>query len=304
VTFGCWGRVQRWWYSVGNKRFLKQPNLDVGIVFLLFCANLVVLSVIAQRSIDKISNPTSLPTAMGLALTVFSGFLVMGIMVRASRWLYDTQWHSWGCGAIADGKLLATFATSWLAFFLLVPPVLLLHEILSAIIPYQHETMDEIVGWRASGQWTPIVVKFLLTAVWTPVVEELGFRVILQGFIEQLMAHRKNFLRWVLGPLQLAPAKALGLEQAANIAKEASSGSALRSGWGSWRFWAPIAISSLLFSLAHAGQGAAPISLYVLAIGLGFLYKTTGNLWLCVLIHAYLNALTLTRLLWLELPVQ
>lgn len=341
-TYFGWSTVQRWWYLSGSKRFLKQPNLDVGVVFLLFCANLVVISMLTYRIIERGPTSTAVPaenqtnaapttkdlpesavatapsesdlptivtrsskeespakaqTPLLLVLNLVLGLSVVGLMIFASRWLYGTTWDSWGLGPVVEGKWAQTIAVSWLAFFLLVPPVLLLHEILSTLIPYQHSTADALRQLRTDRQWTAVAVTFLYTAVWTPIVEELMFRVVVQGFIEQFMIHRRNFLRWVLGPLQSAPAKRFGLESAANVANQKAADPTAKLGWGSWQFWAPIALSSLLFALAHTGQGAAPISLYVLAIGLGFLYKTTGNLWLVVLIHAYLNGLTLTRLL-------
>lgn len=241
--------------------------------------------------------PVPKPTPLKYALAWLLGLLVIGIMLLTSHWLYGTRIHSWGLGAIWERKLLATLIASWLAFFLLVPPVLLIHEIATLLIPYEHATIHSMSQWRADREWIAVGLTFLNTACWTPLVEEFGFRVIVQGFLEQYFTHRRNFLRWVLGPLQIAPAKLLGLEQAANNANRTSTETGGRPGWGSWRFWAPIVISSLLFAFAHYGQGPAPIPLYVLGLGLGFLYKTTGNLGLCVLIHAYLNGLTLTRLL-------
>jgi membrane protease YdiL (CAAX protease family) len=341
-TFFRWTTVQRWWYLNGSKKFLKQPHLDVGVVFLLFCANLAVISMLTYRIIERGPTPTAAPTENEsktapspedtpesavvtartkadsppsvtgssteeapfkaqtpwlLVLNLVLGLSVVGLMIFASRWLYGTTLHSWGLGPVMEGKWARTLAVSWLAFFLLVPPVLLLHEMLSMLIPYQHSTADALRQLRTDRQWTAVAVTFLYTAGWTPIVEEWMFRVVVQGFIEQFMTHRRNFLRWVLGPLQPVPAKLFGLESAANVANQKKADPAAKLGWGTWQFWAPIALSSLLFALAHTGQGAAPISLYVLAIGLGFLYKTTGNLWLVVLIHAYLNGLTLTRLL-------
>jgi membrane protease YdiL (CAAX protease family) len=44
--------------------------------------------------------------------------------------------------------------------------------------------------------------------------------------------------------------------------------------------------------LAHYGQGLAPIPLFVLAIGLGYIYEKTGRLWPCIVVHGLLNLLT------------
>ena len=52
----------------------------------------------------------------------------------------------------------------------------------------------------------------------------------------------------------------------------------------------PIALSSVLFALAHVGQGASPISLFFLAIGLGFLYQRTHRIVPCIIAHMLFNA--------------
>ena len=46
----------------------------------------------------------------------------------------------------------------------------------------------------------------------------------------------------------------------------------------------------------HLGQGAAPIPLFILAVGLGLLYQRTGRIVPCIIVHMLLNAMTL----WIE----
>ncbi|MCH8047083.1 MAG: CPBP family intramembrane metalloprotease, partial [Planctomycetes bacterium] len=62
----------------------------------------------------------------------------------------------------------------------------------------------------------------------------------------------------------------------------------------------PICISSLIFAMLHIGQGAAPIPLFVLALGLGYLYWRTGQLLPCIIVHMLLNG-TSMALLWLSI---
>jgi membrane protease YdiL (CAAX protease family) len=234
-----------------------------------------------------------------VGVTLLLGCLVAVAAGVSARWLYGLTWHHWGCGPVVEGKLGATVCGAFLGFFLLVPMVLAIHQGLTWWFAYQHDTLDVVAELKAEGRWSAVAVTCFYAAVWTPLVEELVFRVMIQGYAEQCLRHGRNFHRWVVGPLTPAAGKALGLEQVAawsQVGVGAKSG--VRDGFGSWGFWTPIVISSLLFALAHSGQGAAPIPLYVLALGLGFLYKTTGNLFLCVLIHAMLNGLTLVQLVW------
>ena len=53
-------------------------------------------------------------------------------------------------------------------------------------------------------------------------------------------------------------------------------------------YW-PIFVSSLCFALVHWGQGLAPIPLFVLALGLGYLFRQTGSLIACITVHFLLN---------------
>ena len=53
-------------------------------------------------------------------------------------------------------------------------------------------------------------------------------------------------------------------------------------------YW-PIFVSSLCFALVHWGQGLAPIPLFILALGLGYLFRQTGSLIACITVHFLLN---------------
>ncbi|MEZ6116940.1 MAG: CPBP family intramembrane glutamic endopeptidase [Pirellulaceae bacterium] len=55
--------------------------------------------------------------------------------------------------------------------------------------------------------------------------------------------------------------------------------------------WLPILISSTLFAMAHLGQGPPPIPLFILAVGLGYLYQKTRRIWPSLIVHALVNSL-------------
>ena len=60
-------------------------------------------------------------------------------------------------------------------------------------------------------------------------------------------------------------------------------------------------ITSVLFAGMHFGQGGAPIALFFLSIGLGYLYRQTGSMMPPLIVHVILNSTTMlvefTRLL-------
>ena len=86
-----------------------------------------------------------------------------------------------------------------------------------------------------------------------PLFEEFAFRVLLQGWLER-----------IAGPSR---------RRSASI-------------------W-PIFVSSFFFAITHQGQGAAPIALFILALGLGYLYRQTHRYAPCVVAHAFFNGLSL-----------
>lgn len=62
---------------------------------------------------------------------------------------------------------------------------------------------------------------------------------------------------------------------------------------GTPRAWWPVVVSSAVFAAAHQGQGYAPVALFLLALGLGYLYRQTHRFAPCVVAHAAFNALSL-----------
>ncbi len=63
--------------------------------------------------------------------------------------------------------------------------------------------------------------------------------------------------------------------------------------------WRSIAISSGLFAAAHAGQGSSPIPLFVLAIMLGYLYQRTHRIVPSIVAHATFNLISVVSVILL-----
>ena len=64
--------------------------------------------------------------------------------------------------------------------------------------------------------------------------------------------------------------------------------------------WVPIVISAAVFALMHWSHGPDPAALFVLALGLGYLYQRTHRWLPCVVTHACLNGTTML-MLWFGL---
>lgn len=166
----------------------------------------------------------------------------------------------WLCDREAIGKLglspsLADLTLGLKAALLLLPPVLLISAAAGHFVQYEHPVLDLLGGLDSAAK---IVTVFLATAVVTPFVEEFLFRVLLIGGLERIADPMPN------------------------------SDDAWRP-----RAWWPVVVSSLIFATMHLGQGAAPIPLFFLAMGLGFLYRQTGGITAPVVVHVVLNSVTL-----------
>ncbi|MGB7345271.1 MAG: CPBP family intramembrane glutamic endopeptidase, partial [Pirellulaceae bacterium] len=149
------------------------------------------------------------------------------------------------------------------------------------------------------GMW---VMLFVSTAIIVPMVEEFMFRVMLQGGLQRLADPRLSSVdneqresvvtkearreihqsdNWV-GDAYQPPSTAASDEESSDSSDV----------WRPQAYW-PIVVTSLFFALMHLGQGAAPIPLFFLSLGLGFLYRQTGRIAAPLIVHMILNGLTL-----------
>jgi membrane protease YdiL (CAAX protease family) len=65
---------------------------------------------------------------------------------------------------------------------------------------------------------------------------------------------------------------------------------------GLWQTWLAILLASMLFTAVHPMWMWPP--LFVLAIGLGYAYERTGNLWTSIAMHCAFNSLSTAIYLW------
>ena len=139
----------------------------------------------------------------------------------------------------------------------ILSPVLVINFAASKLVQYQHAVTDLLAAEKGFGTF---VFVFLSAAVLTPIFEEFLFRCLLQG----------------------------GLQRIADFEQYHNE----NADWRPKAVW-PIVVTSLIFAAVHLGQGAAPIPLFFLSIGLGFLYRANGRLTPVIVVHLLLNAATL-----------
>lgn len=234
---------------------------------------------VASRSVplDAKSAPEKRVTSADcIAMTLAS----IAAWVCGSVWLFRR-------GAIRQDlghtkhSFLGDVVLGFQAYCLLAPPVLFVQSLLANFWPTtpHHPLVRSLVEHGNSGLYWSIV---LAAVVGAPLVEEFVFRVVLQGWLERVAAD----WRYGVSSLRLSFHEILVGGPAAN-----------RTHFSHQRpFWWPIGVSSLFFAAAHLGQGPAPISLFLLALGLGYVYERTHRWLPCAVTHMLINGVTMIQL--------
>ena len=172
-----------------------------------------------------------------------------------------------------------------LAFLL---PIYLVQLVLANLLPsdQQHQVI-EMLQENYSPQL--LQVAWAMAVFSAPIYEEFVFRLLFQGWLEKWEDHllEKRY------------------RQADTALEEETTGmpEGVEQGVFPWlpHGWAPILISGVFFGAVHMGQGnAAPISLSLLGVLLGYLYQRTHRIFPCIAAHMLFNAFTMTSL-WLQL---
>lgn len=141
------------------------------------------------------------------------------------------------------------------AALFILPPVMLVMLVVTQFVDYEHAVLARL---QADPSPAVIATLCLLTVGVAPLTEEFAFRVLLQGSLQRLADHRSP------GGEDRTP----------------------RSNW-------PVVVASVLFAAVHVGQGPAPIPLFFLSLGLGYLYRQTGRITPSLVVHMVLNGVTM-----------
>ncbi len=155
---------------------------------------------------------------------------------------------------------------------MILPPVLLVSAATNYFVPYEHPVLESLAKIATPGVF---VATFVGTAIVTPLVEEFLVRGLLQGSLQGIADRDPGddgpwYARAYAPPINYEPVP-----------------------WRPRSYW-PVVVSSIVFACLHiGGQGAAPIPLFLLALGLGYLYRQTGSLAPSIVVHMMLNGLTL-----------
>jgi membrane protease YdiL (CAAX protease family) len=188
------------------------------------------------------------------------------------------------------------------AFVALAAPVYALQALLVYFFPVQHPLIDLVQA--QPDAWTFFIIGVSVSLV-APLSEELFLRVLLQGWLERVVAIAVpgSFVQSVSEASDLAGTNGEPTIEPPSDNPYAAPLAPLRSTEGNLDARTaraiPVIVSALVFALLHVGQGPAPIPLFLLALGLGYLYQRTHRLWPSVVLHFLLNTSSLA-MLWLS----
>lgn len=223
-------------------------------------------------------------------------------------------------------KLVGQALLGFAAFLTIAPPVFAIQALVSSVVPYKHPVIELLKQDAGIGN---LLITTVLAVLVAPLVEEFLFRLVLQGWLQRLewfnrggpqraavlAAQNAELIEAML--VDAEPAETGSVDDRSSPENPFASPAALTEEPLSRETVddpndvpmrpilpllgvVPICISSLIFAMLHIGQGAAPIPLFVLALGLGYLYWRTGQLLPCIIVHMLLNG-TSMALLWLSI---
>ncbi|MEM6330660.1 MAG: CPBP family intramembrane glutamic endopeptidase [Planctomycetota bacterium] len=174
-------------------------------------------------------------------------------------------------------QLLSDVGLGLAAALAVLAPVYLTQLALTQLAGWapHHPSLDQL---SRRPTWSVGMATVFAAAVVAPIVEEVLFRLLLQGWLEKAEDQR-------LGALQ-APRG--NRSSPAGVPEGRPTG------------WAPVIVSSLCFSLAHFTHGPAPVALFFFGLVLGYVYQRTHRIVPCVVAHMAFNALSLS-LHWLTI---
>lgn len=158
--------------------------------------------------------------------------------------------------------IIASVAILPLAWIAASVMAMVAHYCIPQMSTYSHPVTNVVKASSLAFDYLPAV---LISVVFGPACEEIIFRVLMQGHLE----YNK------LDDMELIDED----DDSMWISKDCVSKIP----------WSPIVVTSGVFALLHIGFGVIPISVFVLSICLGYLYRQTGRFWPCFIVHALYN---------------
>lgn len=271
-----------------------EPSV-IGVPQLLISSFAMLLATLASMGLLTLMRPR-LPNVS--ASSVDGSEPPIGLAMPGFGWM--PNWRLVGLGLVA----------AWL----ILPPTMLMMGAVSALQEYSHPVLDALKPSDADAgpDFAVFAALFFTTAIVTPVVEEFWFRGLLQGGLQRLADARTDAVKWGMTGTRASEETLPALNETGDpfqppqfeptlsndgpgtrVDLASLPDPSTRTDWVPTAIW-PLLVASLLFAVMHWGQGLAPIPLFFLSLGLGYLYRQTGSLIPSIVVHFVLNGFTMS----------
>lgn len=225
------------------------------------------------------------PLLQAPAVALGSTLTLLGLFAWLSR---RRPWALRTLGWVGNRRDVA-LGLKWA--ILLIPVTILVAALVDQFVEYEHQAIDAV---RLLERPETIIIHFLTTALIVPIIEETLYRGLLQGSLEHIARAHRHW-KSMLSADDRASRETVRETTRLALFRE----SQWPPTWRARSVW-PVVVTAAIFASMHVGQGAAPIPLFVFALGLGFLFRQTGSLWPPIVVHMTLNSLTLIQVLLLR----
>ena len=160
-----------------------------------------------------------------------------------------------------------------------IPLILRVQILATMIVAYQHPTLEGLRQSKDSFLMFGLAARAIVTA---PIFEEFLYRGLIQGGLQRINRRLNPPVESLLMGDDPRLSALLGTKANLNESPPAT--------------W-PILVSSAIFAAAHWNLGASCIPLFLFGLVLGFLFRRSGNLVSCILVHAMLNSYSIALVL-------
>ncbi|HEX7449462.1 MAG TPA: type II CAAX endopeptidase family protein [Pirellulales bacterium] len=272
------------------RRPVPWQAVDLVIIALFFTAALALFAMVLNFAVAWPVNDLKhfeIAVISGMAANVLT--VVFAVAWLASRVGASASDLGWRGDTIARDVRMGL-----VAFAVLSGPIYGMQALLSRFSSEQHPII-EALGKQPSG-WL-FALSGLSAVVVAPLAEEFLFRGVLQGWLESL-------------PFKSQPAVGAPADSSGDVSMPATRAGTTNplvdrnpmAPEGNASHDVPkgqrgaIVLSSAVFALMHWGHGFAPVPLFFLSLGLGWLYQRTHRLLPSIVVHVCLNGCSLLML--------
>ncbi|MEL7498132.1 MAG: CPBP family intramembrane glutamic endopeptidase [Planctomycetota bacterium] len=286
-------------------------DLSIGFVFWIGSQMLAGMVFVAIKGPGAEIDFASVDDLIQLMLYSSGSQLLVTLALVA---LFQFRYQTPAAKRVPGFDWTSSIWSGMIGFILIVPIILMIQWLLSLIVPYEHPTLKAMT--EQASTFTIGVCWFAAVFV-APITEEYFFRGMLQNWLQRINPQSVTTNEILFGgysepvsdesATQTQLPKLLNEDGVNNPYRAPSFNKTIETvpnGDSTGRnaqppIW-PIFVTSLLFALAHIGQGLAPVALFFFSVGLGLLYRRTNSLIPCIVTHMLLNGYSM---FWFTLSI-